>query len=177
MGSTMVAVLLYGRKAYTVSIGDSRAYLWSEEVGVNLLHTDDNLINQAIVKGVPWDEVQEMESKNSLTRHLGMADVNQRPFRAVPLSVDVQEISLLEGESLLLCSDGLTDYLTPLGHRSDIWNADFQIDKILLKETNRQSSLPQQVNRLIEEANQNGGGDNITVMLIQVQGNKRNHVS
>lgn len=168
MGSTLAAVILIENKAYIASLGDSRIYLYHKEEGISLLNVDDNYINKCIKDNMTWSEIKTLENKSSLTKIVGGAETKSWPFTPSSVQVNVEEITLFEGETLMLCSDGVTDYITAIGHRTDEWNADFKIHQILMEESKENSPLDKIADRFIREANENGGGDNISVVLIKL---------
>lgn len=168
MGSTLAAVVFIDNKVYTVSIGDSRIYLWSRLGKLSLLTTDDNYGNDSIKNNISWNSFKLLEDKSNLTNFIGGADTTHWPFEARKAEFIVNELRVLEDETLLLCSDGVVDYLSSIGHRSDEWNCDIKINEMLKEAEVNNHSLEETAERFITEANNNGGGDNITLILIKV---------
>ena len=141
MGTTFVGVLIRGSRATFGWVGDSRGYLWRR----GELHpatSDHSLINELIKTGrLSDDEIANFQHKNIITRALGMADTAE---------VDLNAFDLEPGDICLVCCDGLTGMVT-----------DQRIAQILTEEPDLQKAA----DKLIAEANANGGVDNITVGL------------
>lgn len=144
MGTTYVACLVRDRKAWFGWVGDSRGYLWRR----GELHpttSDHSLLNELIKTGrLTDDEIANFQHKNVITRALGMADQTE---------VDVSTWDLEPGDVCVVCCDGLTGMVT-----------DERIAEILGKE----SDLKTACQALVDEANANGGVDNITVALVRL---------
>lgn len=144
LGATLVLTLVREHGALIAHLGDSRVYLFR---GGKLtpLTRDHSLMNELVDRGVISEE-DALTSRDSggPTRFLGMAN------RA---EAELQMVDLQTGDSLLLCSDGLTGMLTNL-----------QIQVIL------QRQLPPQdtCQSLVDAANEAGGTDNITVLVVEV---------
>jgi protein phosphatase len=142
MGTTLTAALVIGASAHLAHVGDSRAYLLRAG-SLRQLTEDHTLVTRMVKAG----EITEAEAavhphRNVLTRVLGTEP---------DLDLDEQDLGLLEGDRLLLCSDGLTVMVT-----------EDQIQAIL--ET---TPAPQEAaERLVRAANRAGGIDNITVVVL-----------
>ena len=140
MGTTAVIALVKEDSAVIANVGDSRIYLVNEEI--RQLTRDHSVVQSLVESGkITPEDAKVHPRKNVITRAVG-AEENVTPDSAV--------IKLSDGDSLLLCTDGLSNYLDD----GDILN--------IFKNTDI-SSVPE---RLVEKANQNGGGDNITVVTI-----------
>lgn len=144
MGTTLTAALLDGDEIRLAHVGDSRAYLVRGGT-VRRLTEDHTLVNRMIKAGeITPDEAEVHPHRNVLTRSVGTyADVE----------VEEHDIGLLDGDRLLLCSDGLTDMVT-----------EDQIAAILEATPSPQDA----VDRLVRAANRAGGVDNITVVVLDV---------
>jgi len=146
MGTTLTAARVEGASALIAHVGDSRAYLLREG-RLQQLTTDHTLVCRMVRSG----EITEAEAdvhphKNVLTRALGTDE---------QVEVDEDSIALLDGDRLVICSDGLTGMVT-----------EDQIQAIL---ENRDQ--PQQAaDRLVKAANRAGGIDNISVVVIDAIG-------
>lgn len=146
MGTTLTAARVDGASASIAHVGDSRAYLLREGK-LRQLTTDHTLVARMVKSG----EITEAEAdvhphKNVLTRALGTDQ---------EVEVDEDTIALLDGDRLLLCSDGLTGMVT-----------EDQIQAIL-----ENSEQPQQAaDRLVKAANRAGGIDNISVVVLTAVG-------
>jgi serine/threonine protein phosphatase PrpC len=146
MGTTLTAAQIDGASALIAHVGDSRAYLLREGK-LRQLTTDHTLVERMVRSG----EITEAEAdvhphKNVLTRSLGTDE---------EVEVDEDTVALLDGDRLLLCSDGLTGMVT-----------EDQIQAIL-----ENSEQPQQAaDRLVKAANRAGGIDNISVVVLAAVG-------
>jgi PPM family protein phosphatase len=147
MGTTVVSCLVRGDTAALAHVGDSRAYLFREGQ-LELLTQDHTWVNEQVVAGYLSEaQARDHPLKNVVTRALGGdSDV----------SVDVKEVALAPGDSLLLCSDGLTTMLK-----------DQEIEAHLRQHA--RSALNGACETLVAEANTRGGHDNVTVVLLRAE--------
>jgi serine/threonine protein phosphatase PrpC len=144
-GSTVVAALIYGETAYIVNVGDSRAYVCDDE-GLRRITTDHSLVEQLVASGlIERDEVYTHPQRNQIFRSLG-----DDPDMLVDLFVQ----QLRPGTRLLLCSDGLWEMVR-----------DPEMEELLRAETDPQSAC----DALIAAANEGGGEDNITVVVVMAR--------
>jgi len=143
MGATVVAVHFDGDRMSLAHVGDSRIYrLRSGEL--EQLTRDHSFVAEQVRRGVmTQEEADQSKLQNVLLRALG-ADPE--------VIVDVEEELTLESDTILLCSDGLTRELS-----------DAQIATVLAKSDDAQEAAE----RLVDYANQAGGGDNITVIVVR----------
>lgn len=141
MGTTLVCLLTDGKNAVVGNIGDSRAYLATEE-GLRQVTHDHSLVAEMARRGeISWREASFHPNKNVITRALGVEDA---------VACDVFPLKLEPGQFVLLCSDGLTNEVS----EPEIYYEVFQ------------SQQPEKAcDTLIDIANQRGGRDNITVLL------------
>jgi protein phosphatase len=142
MGATVVLAWLQDAQAYLAHLGDSRIYLLRQ--GHLTLLTQDHSVAALLVQrgDITAEEARTHPSHNRITRFVGMKG---------PASPTVQHISLQAHDRLLLCSDGLTGMLL-----------ETEILSLLL----RYSEPIDACKALIEAANQAGGKDNITALII-----------
>jgi protein phosphatase len=147
MGTTVVACLVDGDIASVAHVGDSRAYLIRD--GELSRITDDHswVFEQVQAGMISADEAERHPLRNVITRALGGA------LTVVP---DASEISLKAGDIFILCSDGLTGMVPE--------------DDILRIVLANEGDLEKACEGLIERANERGGYDNITTVLVQVAG-------
>ncbi|APR77036.1 Protein serine/threonine phosphatase PrpC, regulation of stationary phase [Minicystis rosea] len=145
MGSTCVAIHIAGGMAHIAHVGDSRCYRIRDGQIVQLTR-DHSLINDALdMKPDLTKEELSRLPKNIITRALGMKDV---------VKVDVKSEPFLPGDTYLLCSDGLTGMVPP--------------EQIL--EVISLAQEPQEAcELLIAEANDAGGTDNISALLVHIE--------
>jgi protein phosphatase len=146
MGTTLTAALVEGSQLQLAHVGDSRAYLLRAG-SLRQLTADHTLVARMVKSGeITEAEAEVHPHRNVLTRSLGTeADVQ----------VDEDVVGLLDGDRLLLCSDGLTGMVT-----------EDQIKAILETEPDPQRAS----DRLIKAANRAGGIDNITVVVLDAIG-------
>jgi protein phosphatase len=147
MGTTVVGALFSReRKAmYVAHVGDSRCYLVRGGV-ITQLTRDHSLLNDYLLVMPDMTKEQQAElPKNVITRALGMQDT---------VTVDIVPAQPQRGDRYLLCSDGLSGMLT-----------DDEIRDLVATE----KDLELVVKRLIESANEHGGEDNCTVVLLAVE--------
>ena len=146
MGTTLTAVLLRGDRLHLAHVGDSRAYLLRTSEQINQLTTDHTLVEQLVQDGrLSRDEVSSHPQRSVITRAIGVD---------VTVEVDTLEQVLQPGDQVLLCSDGLSGPVS-----------DDEIADLLLTEPDGQRA----VDTLIQAANDAGGPDNITVVLLRVE--------
>ncbi len=144
MGTTMVACVLEGRELYVANIGDSRLYIISNDE-IKQITMDHSLVEELIRNGqLERNKGRNHPEKNIITRAMGSRE------EAMP---DFFELSLEEGDRVLMCSDGLSNMVE-----------DDEIRDIILEN----KDIKEAVSLLISKANYYGGNDNISVILISV---------
>ncbi len=160
MGSTCACVWIEGDKLYTTYVGDSRIYL-IREGKIQRLTVDHTWVQEAIEKGIILPEqARDHPNVHVIRRHLGSVELPLVDFR-LRLSDDDdndtaqknQGTTLRANDILLMCTDGLTDL---------VWD-----DEILRVVTTR-TILKSAAEDLIAQANERGGHDNITAILLGV---------
>ncbi len=146
MATTVAAVLVDGDTAHLAHVGDSRIYLWSGGA-ISQLTSDHSWVNEQIQSGViSPEQARSHPLRNVVTRALGgRAD----------LVVDIQSRRMGPGDVLLLCSDGLTTMI-----------ADEDIARILAEAP---GDVARAATALVDEANERGGEDNITVVVLKFE--------
>ena len=143
MGATVVAAWLDDRRLSVVHVGDSRAYLLRGG-SLEQLTADHSLVAEHVRRGTMTpQEAESSNLQNILIRALGTQE---------QVDVDADEQVLLAGDTVLLCSDGLTHMVTDPEIASVLTTAD---------------SAKAAVDGLISVANENGGMDNVTVVVIR----------
>ncbi|MCL2514105.1 MAG: Stp1/IreP family PP2C-type Ser/Thr phosphatase [Oscillospiraceae bacterium] len=141
MGTTVVAVIISGGLAHIVHAGDSRAYI-IRGGELRQLTVDHSLVQELMDAGsITADEVKKSPYKNIITRAIG-ADKT--------IELEYGEEDFKKGDGLLLCSDGLYNFAAE--------------EKIL--DIISDGNIGNKAEKLIEAANENGGGDNITAIFI-----------
>ena len=145
MGTTLTGVLVVGRDALLVHVGDSRAYLLRDG-RLRQLTEDHTLVQALIDQGrITREDVATHPHRSVITRAIGVAG---------DVEIDSQRLTLHDGDRLLLCSDGLSGV----------------VDDDTIATVLRQHGSEGIAERLIELANTAGGPDNITVLVITVDG-------
>jgi protein phosphatase len=144
MGTTLVAALLIGNRAHIANVGDSRAYLVTKNDGLRQITTDHSLVERLIALGqIRPDEARIHPQRNVIYRTIG-------DQQEAEIDLFVQELN--PGDSLLLCSDGLSGKVDD----AEIWQL-----------VSRSQSPQEACELLVQAANDHGGDDNITVIVIQ----------
>ena len=142
MGTTMVLVTIIDDYAYVANVGDSRLYLIEDQI--LQITKDHSLVQEMVRRGlITKEEAREHPDKNIITRVLGIGP---------EVEVDFFDIHLKDNSTLLLCSDGLSNMVSD----EDIWRI-----------INTSRELKEAGMRLVSLANENGGKDNIAVVLVQ----------
>lgn len=148
MGTTVVAVRLTDELLSIVHVGDSRLYL-IRNGRLDLLTADHSWVAEQVQQGLMTEaEAERSPKRNIVTRALGVES---------SVEVDIGEISLLPGDRLLLCSDGLTRGVRP---------------SQILQTINSAPSAEAAADQLIGLANAAGGEDNTTVLLVTIDRGK-----
>jgi protein phosphatase len=143
MGTTVVAALLNGERLVISHVGDSRAYLL-EDSRLNVLTMDHSWVGEQVRQGfLTESEAEQHPFRNVITKALGTREQAKG---------DVAEIAMPKGGRLLLCTDGLNSMVRD----EDI--------RAVLAET---SGLEDACRKLVALANDKGGEDNVTVVLIE----------
>ena len=144
MGTTTVVVMMHENIISIGHVGDSRLYRLRDKE-LELITEDHSLVRELVRKGFYTEaEAREATNKNVVTRALGVAE---------EVEPEVQEDMALLGDLYLLCSDGLNDMVE-----------DKEIKKILVRYG---EDLEQTADQLIQLANEMGGKDNISAILLR----------
>jgi protein phosphatase len=150
MGSTVVCALVRGNQVLIAHMGDSQAYRLRAG-RLKQLTKDHSLVELLLSSGdIAPEEAATHPARGRLTRNVGM---DGEPLPQTRL------LKLKTGDQLLLCTDGLTGMLN-----------DEQIQSIL----NESAPLESRCQRLVDAANQAGGKDNVTTLLLSVVGGEKN---
>jgi len=145
MGTTLVSVLICGQTGFVTYVGDSRLYLLRDGL-LEQVTEDHNVFNELIKrKKMPREKVEKLAQKNAITRAVGVYE------HAEPDSI---VLDLIAGDRILLCSDGLYQY--------------FEDDLENLSTRMGESALDTAMKDFITAANEAGGSDNITGVLLNV---------
>lgn len=142
MGTTLVVATFIDKSIYIANVGDSRLYLINNEI--QQITRDHSLVEEMISLGeIDRKNARTHEKKNIITRAIGVD---------TEVMADFFEVEYAKGDIILMCSDGLSNMIED----SDI--------KAIVNDGNDLSEI---TDTLIEVANNNGGKDNISVVLIE----------
>ena len=142
MGTTIVAAIIKNGEACIAHVGDSRAYILSNDE-ISLITKDHSLVQEMFDLGqITQAEYENHPRKNIITRAMGVEEKIEVEFDTVEINKD---------EALLLCSDGLSGL----------------VDKKTMLEIYKETDFNLLSDKYIEAANDNGGVDNITVVVMK----------
>jgi serine/threonine protein phosphatase PrpC len=145
MGTTVTAALLDGGSAFVAHVGDSRCYL-VRGGRIYQVSEDHSLVNEQLKAGaISADEARSSRFKNIITRSVGFEHEVQ---------VDLMGIEVEPGDRLVLCCDGLSNL----------------VDDDEIRDVIEDASLEEAPEQLVALANERGGDDNITVVVVCVDG-------
>lgn len=143
MGTTMVVVTVVGHYAYVANVGDSRLYV-SDSHELAQITRDHSWIAEMVRRGeISKEEARSHPDKNIITRAVGTGPT---------VKIDFFDVELEEGNRILMCSDGLSNMVE-----------DDTMQEILSSSNNIEESAE----KLVALANENGGRDNISVIIIE----------
>lgn len=141
MGTTVVTVIVHEKKAYFAHAGDSRAYIVNGS-GIRQITSDHSIVQAMVENGeLTPDEAKKHPQRNIITRALGVEET---------IDVDFNQETIKNDELIIVCTDGLTNFVEP----AKIFEIYLSCDNAVLAEN------------LVTAANENGGGDNITVVVL-----------
>lgn len=144
MGTTLVAALIQGRRVTIVNVGDSRAYRVNRD-GISLLTTDHSLVQMMVQRGeLTPERAKTYPGKNYITRAIGTESVVQS---------DIYHLDVERGDSLLLCSDGLSNIMD---------------DQEILFEVVHGLKKQYCCQHLLDIAKNRGAPDNVTCILVMI---------
>ena len=148
MGTTIVLALYSSDNVTIGNIGDSRCYLYEKNEFTQITE-DHSFINYLIKSGeITAEDAEHHPRKNILTRALGTNGA---------VEIDLKTMQLEKSSLLLLCSDGLYGKVD---------------QEFLVQQLKNDSTLDEKADQYIEEAKNNGGEDNISVIILQNQGSR-----
>lgn len=152
MGTTLVAALVIGNNVFCLNVGDSRMYFMKGSK-IKQITKDHSYVQHLLDIGkITKDDLEYQLNKNIITRAVGTE---------ITVDPDIYKSSVSDGTFILLCTDGLCNFVDD-ETICDIVSNEFVsrgVDEI---------GLNIRARKLIDTANNNGGGDNITVALIKV---------
>ena len=142
MGTTLVMCVVKDDFAGFAYLGDSRAYLLTED-SISQVSVDHSIVQQMLDSGeITPEQAKNHPQKNIITRALGIDPT---------ISLDYKEVRIPPKGKILLCTDGLTNYL----------------DSLEILDICKENSCETAAEKLIDESNNRGGKDNITVSIIE----------
>ena len=142
MGTTSVCAIVAGNAVTLANVGDSRAYVISDNE-IRQETKDDSLVQELVDKGdITKDEARDHPRKNEITKAVGISS---------SLEADIKTVHLENNESLLLCCDGVTAHLS-----------DDDIKKIVQETPDPQHACK----KIVDMANDRGGSDNISLIIL-----------
>lgn len=142
MGTTVVAATIRDGEMCVANVGDSRLYVINREI--RQITEDHSLVEEMVrMGGIRREQARSHPKKNIITRAIGAED---------ELEIDFFQVKLEKGDFVLMCSDGLTNMIE-----------DEEIRMIL----QGQRDIVEKAEALVATANNNGGKDNIAVILVE----------
>ena len=143
MGTTLVVATCMGRYLQVANVGDSRLYIVNHKT-IRQITRDHSLVEEMVRLGtITREEARNHPDKNIITRAIGASE---------SVEADYFTVELEEGDAVLMCTDGLTNMLE-----------DEEIRMIM----SGARDIVEKAQNLVDAANQNGGKDNISVVLIE----------
>ncbi len=146
MGTTIAVLLEDKDKLWAANVGDSRIYHYNNERLMQMSKDHSLAEEKKLLEMFPGIDPNDTFAKNALTRALGLRDTVEAYLNPIIPNV---------GDQLLICSDGLTNYVNE------------EAIQLILSDPGME--LERKVNVLVDEANKGGGGDNISVVLLEIQ--------
>ena len=144
MGTTLVAVLIHGRKATVVNVGDSRAY-GIDQTGIRQITKDHSLVQMMVDRGdLTPERAKTYPGKNFITRAIGTEAI---------IMCDIFHLDVAKGDFFLLCSDGLSNMMD---------------DQEILFEVVHGVNKAHCCKRLLNIAKNRGAPDNVTSILVLI---------
>lgn len=142
MGTTFVIATVFGSSMYVANVGDSRLYVLGDEF--RQVTRDHSLVEEMVSNGtIDRAQARTHEKKNVITRAIGGSE---------DVMADFFEVELGKNDTVFMCSDGLTNMIE-----------DTQIASIL----NSSREIDERAQMLIDLANERGGKDNISIIIIE----------
>ena len=143
MGTTLLVCTIIGESMYVANVGDSRLYLYDGRL--SQITRDHSLVAEMVALGkLGRDEARRHEKKNVITRAIGGAK---------EIMADFFEAELTAGIRIIMCSDGLSNMVE-----------DEEIERVLASDI----PIEDKTKQLLGRANENGGKDNIAVVIIEL---------
>ncbi len=143
MGTTVVLCVVYNDSLHVIHAGDSRAYILNNSE-IKQITTDHSIVQEMVNSGeITKEQAQTHPQKNIITRAVGIHEIVEPEYKQITLDKECL---------ILLCTDGLTNYLN-----------DEEIQEIYANNKPNET-----IEILVNEANNRGGADNITVSILKI---------
>lgn len=143
MGTTLVVCTIIGESMYVANVGDSRLYLYDGKL--SQITRDHSLVEEMVSLGrIERSEARYHEKKNVITRAVGGSK---------EIMADFFEAELTAGNRIIMCSDGLSNMVE-----------DGEIEQVLADN----ASVEEKTKKLLDRANENGGKDNIAIIIVEL---------
>ncbi len=143
MGTTLVVCTVISDVIYIANVGDSRLYVYDE--GLQQITRDHSLVEEMVTLGkLERSEARVHEKKNIITRAVGGSE---------EVIADFFEAEVRSGNSIIMCSDGLTNMVE---------------DPVIEEVLGSGADIEEKANQLLKYANENGGKDNIAIVIIEL---------
>lgn len=143
MGTTLVVCTIIGESMYVANVGDSRLYLYDGKL--SQITRDHSLVEEMVSLGrLERSEARNHEKKNVITRAVGGSK---------EIMADFFEAELTAGNRIIMCSDGLSNMVE-----------DDEIEQVLADN----ASVEEKTKKLLDRANENGGRDNIAIIIVEL---------
>lgn len=145
MGTTLVLATIEDNILTVANVGDSRLYVMSDD-GIRQITRDHSLVEEMIrMGGIDRNSARNHPDKNIITRAIGASS---------NVNVDFFEVELKDGDVIFMCSDGLSNMIE---------------DDDIYEITQNADDLEDAATKLVDTANENGGKDNISVVLVKYE--------
>ena len=159
MAATAVCCIIEKARLTHCSIGDSRIYLIRDQ-HLSTLNLEHNYASRLISMGKDYNTSVNTPNGAALVRCVGEFEFDEdRGLVPVPLKPDFGELQLLPGDVLILCSDGIPDYIA---------SSEEQSERRILEMVHEAPSAAHLAYDLVVAANRGGGGDNLTCTVIKI---------
>lgn len=162
MGSTLVFIFIIAGGMYTYCLGDSPLYLVRRGNAIPL-YSPDSIGYVALKNGMSYNEFRQMEGKDSIALYVGGEYSRTESDYYKQICVDV--MTLQENDIIIATSDGVLDYMGVKLSDTE-WDKERALVNMLVK----QEPLKMIASHIIRKDNKNGGGDNLSIILIKAGG-------
>lgn len=162
MGSTFVFILIIGGGMYSYCLGDSPLYLIRKGNAIPL-SSPDSVGYVALKNGMSYNEFRQMEGKDSIALYIGGEYSKTESDYYKQRQVDV--MTLQENDMIIATSDGVLDYMG-----AKLSDTEWDKERALVNMLSKKEPLNMMASHIIKKDNKNGGGDNLSMILIKAGG-------